>query len=78
MTSEQMRYAVESAFDEDFDIPVVSSVKSILEERIPLPFRIQHRYEKDKSIQVYKLEWRFTGKDYTFTVVSLVLNISTR
>ena len=38
MSSEQMRYALESAFDEDFGI--VPSKKSILEETIPLPFRV--------------------------------------
>ena len=58
MSSEQLRYALESAFDEDFGI--VPSKKSILEETIPLPFRVQH----DKDEPTHVLKWIVTGDDY--------------
>ena len=52
-----------SAFDEDYGI--VPSEKSILEERIPLPFRVKNRHKKDGS--THKLEWVVTGKDYPYS-----------
>ena len=52
-----------SAFDEDYGI--IPSEKSILEERIPLPFRVKNRHKKDGS--THKLEWVVTGKDYPYS-----------
>ena len=58
VTSEQRRYCVESAFDEDYGI--VPSVESISNGTIPLPFRVQH----DKDEPTHVLKWIVTGDDY--------------
>ena len=61
MNSEQLRYCVESAFDEDYGI--VPSVESISNGTIPLPFRVQH----DKDKPTHELKWKVTGRDYPFS-----------
>lgn len=56
--SQQYKYAVESAFDEDYYI--VPTKESIDSCDVPFPFRVQH----ESDFPSHKLDWVVTGRDY--------------